>query len=320
MKAEYGNALPDVKAWAKAAGKAVFAVIGNWSADRCSSMAAALAFYAAFSLAPLLVIVTAVAGVFFGPDAVQGRLYSEIESLLGKDGALVVQTMLASAWKTGRGPVASWLSVGAIMVGATATFAELSSALQTIWRTPPPAHQMAELIRVRLISFGLVVGAGFMLVVLLIADTFITFATSAVLGGDLMQPVAGTIEQTVSLFFLCTVFTALLKVLPDTHVRGIHAVTGGVATALLFSGGKHLFAIYLAHAGTANVFGVASSLAILMMWLFFSASVFLLGAELAAYLARAAAPSGARAAPSSEPSPRLSRRHPQGGEMPWLLR
>lgn len=274
--------------WWRARGRSligfVSGVAGGWGDDRCSSMSAALAFYAAFSLAPMLVVIIAVAGLFFGAEAVRGQLFDNIEAIVGRDGAVVVQTMVASAWKARHGGLTGLASVAAIAVGASATFSELNSALNTIWRAHPPARPMAALIRVRLTSFGLVVGTGFLIVVLLIADAAITFTTDRLLGGASLGDLVGWIQRLLSLGFLCLAFSILLKVLPDTPVRWRHAIVGAVASALLFTGGKHLFALYLAHAGTANAFGAASSLAILMMWLYFSAAVFLLGAELAAQL------------------------------------
>lgn len=264
---------------------AVTAAGAGWAQDRCASMSAALAFYAAFSLAPMLLVVITVASLFFGVEAVQGRLFSEIQSLAGPEGAIAVQAMLASAWKSRQGGWVGLLSLGAIALGASATFTELNSALDAIWKVPPPPRPVAALIRVRLTSFGLVVGTGFLIVVLLIADAAVTYATDVLLG-RLLHPVAGAIQHLVSLLFLCAAFTVLLKVLPDTPVHWRDAEVGGITAALLFSGGKHVFALYITHAGTANAFGAASSLAVLMMWLFFSAAVFLFGAELTAHLAR----------------------------------
>lgn len=245
-------------------------------------MSAALAFYAAFSLAPLLVVAIAVGSLFFGIDAVQGQLYSELESLLGRDAALAAQAVLVNAWQADQARSSGWLSLIAIGIGASATFSELGSALNTIWHTTPKHHAVAALIRIRLLSFGLVLGTGFLLVVLLIVDAAVVFVTETLFGDNPIHLVIGAIQQATSLAFLCLAFSVLLKVLPDLPVTWRAAGRGGFAAALLFSAGKHLFALYLTRAGTANVFGAASSLAVLMMWLFFSAAVFLLGAEFSA--------------------------------------
>jgi membrane protein len=273
--------------------RAVVAVAGNWSDDRCASMSAALAFYAAFSLAPLLVVAVAVASLFFGLEAVEGRLFTELESLIGRDAALTAQAVLANAWRGGQARTAGWLSLAAIGVGATATFAELNGALNAIWHAPPARRAIAALIRVRLVSFALVVGTGFLLVVLLVADAAVLVVTDLLFGGGKLRALIDAIHQLVSFGFLCAAFCVLLKVLPDVRVAWREAWRGAIAGAALFATGKHLFALYLARAGGTSVFGAASSLAVLMMWLFFSAAAFLVGAEVAAYLGRgrrAAAP------------------------------
>jgi membrane protein len=273
-----------VPSWARYGARIAMTTSNNWLDDRCASMAASLAFYAAFSLAPLLVVAVAVGALFFGERAIEGRLYTELESLIGRDAALAAQAVLANAWQAGEAKTLGWLSLGGTAVGATATFAELNSALNAIWRAPPARYAVAALIRARLVSFGLVIGAGFLLVVLLIADTAILYVTEVIFAKGVLSALIGAIHTLASFGFLCLVFTVLLKVLPDVRVTWNEALYGGVAGAILFAVGKHLFAIYLTHAGGTNVFGAASSLAVLMMWLFFSAAAFLVGAELAATL------------------------------------
>lgn len=281
-----GHALRRLRApaWMRYGTRIALAAANNWSQDRCASMAASLAFYAAFSLAPLLVVAVAVGSLFFGERAIEGRLYTELESLIGRDAALAAQAVLANAWKAGEAKTLGWLSLIGTAVGATATFAELNSSLNAIWRAPPARHALAALVRVRLISFGLVLGAGFLLVVLLIADAAILYVTEVLFANGVLGALVGAIQHLASFGFMCLAFTVLLKVLPDVPVDWVEALDGGVAGAILFAVGKHLFALYLAHAGGTSVFGAASSLAVLMMWLFFSAASFLVGAELAATL------------------------------------
>jgi membrane protein len=257
-------------------------------------MSASVAFYAAFSLAPMLVIAIAAGSVFFGVDAVQGRLQGGIQTVVGREGAVVVETMLANAWKAGGGGWSGWLSVLAMAVGASATFAELNRALNRIWRVQTPARPVSRMLRVRLMSFGLVVGIGFLIVVLLIADAVIIYGTELVFGQARMAPVLRGIQLGVSFCILWFAFSALLKVLPDIHVRWRHTARGGLAAALLFVFGKELFARYLAYAGVASAFGAAGSLAVLMMWLFFSAAVFFLGAQVAAHSSRRQESTGGR--------------------------
>lgn len=289
-------------AWGRRVAGIGLEVMEHWSRDRCGSLSAALAFYAAFSLAPLLVVAVAVGSVFFGVEAVEGRLYTELESLLGRDAALAAQVLLANAWRAGEARTLGWVSLVATGIGATATFAQLNDALDAIWHAPPAEHAVAALIRIRLISFGLVVGMGFLLVVLLVADAMLLAITDLLFGDGAMSTVLSLIQQAISFGFLVMAFGVLLKVLPDVHVVWGDAWRGGLAGALLFAVGKHVFALYLARAGGTNVFGAASSLAVLMMWLYFSAAVFLLAAEITAHLGR-----GREAAARTK------------GEQPWLL-
>ncbi|HEX8989686.1 MAG TPA: YihY/virulence factor BrkB family protein [Rhodocyclaceae bacterium] len=268
------------------AGRLALATANHWAQDRCASMSASLAFYAAFSLAPLLVVAVAVGSIFFGQHAIEGRLYTELESLIGRDAALTTQLVLANAWRAGEARTLGWLSLAGTAVGATATFVELNSSLDAIWHAPPPRRALPALIRVRLVSFGLVVGAGFLLVVLLVADAAIVYITELLFANGLLGALMNGIQHLASFAFLCLAFTALLKVLPDVPVDWRDAFGGGLAGAALFAVGKHLFAVYLADAANTSVFGAASSLAVLMMWLFFSAAAFLVGAEFAAALGR----------------------------------
>lgn len=263
---------------------------GRWATNRCSAMAASIAFYASFSLAPTLVIVIAVASFFFGGDAVQGRLFNEIRGVMGDQAAAGVQAIVANAWHANIATRTTVLSLCGVLIGASATFASLNHALNTIW----PAHSingmkasLVGLVRVRLISFGLVVGVGFLVVVLLLLDAAVAIVGHWVWGEQSPSYLLASIAQHLTaLVVLVLAFAVLLRFLPDTALHWRDAVVGGIAAALLFTGGKNLFSLYLAHAGMANTFGAAGSLAVVLMWLYYSAAVFLLGAEFAAAAGR----------------------------------
>ncbi len=262
--------------------RALIGALQGWSDDRCGSMAAALAFYAAFSMAPMLVIIVAVAGYFVGAEAVEGRLIGEIRNLIGEDSATVVQAMIANAWKSGKGWTA-WISAGAVVLGASATFAQLTQSLNVIWHQSPSDPPLWALIHVRLRSFGVVVGIAFLIVVLLVFDAAVTFFLENVLGLQAgMRRWAMYGQRLIVLLTLIAAFAVLLKVLPAPKLRWRTVIVGAVASALLFSIGKNLFGLYLSRAGTANAFGAAGSLAVLLMWLYFSSAVFLFGAEITA--------------------------------------
>jgi membrane protein len=250
---------------------------------------ASISFFAAFSLAPTLVIVIAVASIFFGADAVQGRLFDEISGVVGTDAARALEAIVANAWHADIARSTAILSGAGVLVGASATFSSLHSALNVIWPTPAVStrESIVGLLRVRVMSFGLVVGAGLMVVALLVLDAFVELVGHLVFGdGSPFLVLAGATQRAISLAMLSLAFTVLLKFLPTARMTWRDALLGAVAAALMFEGGKRLFAFYLSHAGTANMFGAAGSLAIILMWLYYSAAVFLLGAELSATAAR----------------------------------
>ncbi|MFX1675047.1 YihY/virulence factor BrkB family protein [Paraburkholderia sp. A2WS-5] len=264
-------------------------------ADRCPSLAASIAFYSAFSLAPTLVMVIAVAGWFFGADAARGELYRQVHNVLGNDAAAGVTTIVENAHRAGgTGSIAAMISLAMLAVGASATFASLNSALNIVWPPiGPRTSSVLALVRLRLISFGLVLGVAILLFVSVVLDTVITFVGRWLWGETPFVIIGNLLQLTVGLLVLAFAFAALLRFLPDAVVRWRDALVGGMVAAALFSVGKKLFALYLAHAGMATAFGAAGSLAVLLMWLYFSAAVLLLGAEFSAARARLHDPRGA---------------------------
>ena len=262
--------------------------------DRCAAMAASIAFYAAFSLAPTLVMVIAVAGWFFGAAAARGELFTHIHGLLGDQAAAGVQTIVENAHHSGSaGGIAAIISFSMLAIGASATFSSLNSALNMVWPyTGPRSSSVIAMVRVRLISFGLVLGVAFLLIVSLVLDTVITFIGKWLWGNSPYVVIGNLLQLGVGLLVLAFAFAGLLKFLPDAKVQWRDAFVGGVVAAVLFSAGKKLFALYIAHAGMASSFGAAGSLAVLLMWLYFSAAVLLLGAEFSAARGRMHDPRG----------------------------
>jgi membrane protein len=252
--------------------------------NRCPSLAASIAFYSAFSLAPTLVMVIAVAGWFFGDEEARGELFRSVHRFLGTDAAAGITTIVENAHHAGSASgVAAVISASMLVIGASATFSSLNNALNIVWPPiGPRASTVLALVRVRLISFGLVLGVAFLLIVSLVLDTAITFVGQWLLGNSPYLFIGNLLQLAVGLVVLAVAFAGLLKFLPDGDVRWRDALVGGIVAAVLFSVGKKLFALYLAHAGLASAFGAAGSLAVLLMWLYFSAAVLLLGAEFAA--------------------------------------
>lgn len=277
----------------------------QFAADRCAAMAASIAFYAAFSLAPTLVMVIAIAGWFFGADAARGQLFNQVHGVLGDDAAAAVQTIVQNAHHSGSaGGIAAAISFVLLAVGASATFSSLNSALNIVWpATGPRTSSVIALVRVRLVSFGLVLGVAFLLIVSLVLDAAITFIGNWLLGDSPYIVIGNLVQLAVGLLVLAVAFAGLLKFLPDAPVQWRDAMVGGLVAAVLFSAGKKMFALYLAHAGMANSFGAAGSLAILLMWLYFSAAVLLLGAEFSAARGRLHDPRGPWALQDDTPPP-----------------
>ena len=257
--------------------------IKRFSADRCAPMAASIAFYSAFSLAPTLVMVIAIAGLVFGAEAARGQLFGQISGMLGRDAAASVQAIVEHAHRSDSGGLAAIISFVLLVIGASATFSSLNTALSIIW--PAEAETklgVAALVKVRLVSFGLVMGVAFLLIISLVLDTAIQAAGKFLFGASPLLILSDVAQFVIGLAILSGAMATLLKYLPDGHIPWKDAFVGGAVAAVLFSLGKKLFALYLTHAGTANAFGAAGSLAVLLMWLYFGAVVLLLGAEVSA--------------------------------------
>ncbi|CAD6532754.1 YihY/virulence factor BrkB family protein [Paraburkholderia sabiae] len=260
--------------------------INRFSNHRCAMMGSSIAFYCAFSLAPTLLIVLAVLGWFFGQDAAQGRLFGQVKDIVGSEAASAMQAIVENAHRSGGSGFAALMSVVLLAVGASATFSSLNTALDVVFavRSPKGIAGVALLLRARLVSLGLVMGLAFLLVVSLVADVAIQSVGRRLFGTDAVSVFADVVQSVFGLALLTAGLGALIKLLPDIHVAWRPAFAGGFVAAFLFTAGRHLFVLYLAHAGTAGAFGAAGSLAVLMMWLYFCAVVFLLGAEVTATL------------------------------------
>lgn len=257
---------------------------GNaWVDDRCSRMGAALAYYTLFSIAPLLLIVVSVAGLVFGEEAARGELYDQLVGLLGPTNASTVQSMLESLNRPKQGVISALIGAATMALGATTVFAELRSSMDHIWRAPiAPAGGIFSWLRVRLLSMGLVLGIGFLLIVSLIVSAALSALNrwAAPWFGPEMLMAASALNVVVSFAFVMTLFAMLYKWLPHLKLAWRDVWIGAAATALLFTVGKTLIGLYLGRSGVASVFGAAASLVVLMLWVYFSAQIFLFGAEI----------------------------------------
>ncbi len=253
-----------------------------WIDDFAPSMGAALAYYTLFSLAPLLLLVISIAGLVFGADAARGQIQAQLGTLVGTDGAAAIEGLLKSASHPARSVAASIVATVTLIVGATSIFAELQSDLDRIWRVPEASRPsgIMGLLRTRLLSFGLIVSIGFLLLVSLVVSAGLT-----ALGnwwGPMFAGWAATLQvvnQLVSFVFITVLFALMYRILPTVFVGWQDVWLGSAVTALLFTGGKYAIGLYLGTAGVASEFGAAGSIVLLLVWVFYSAQIFLLGAE-----------------------------------------
>ncbi len=266
--------------------KQIGALIGKsvsaWIADFAPSMGAALAYYTLFSIAPLLIIVIAIAGLVFGHDAARGEIVAQIQGLIGRDGAIAVQGLLKSTSEPAQGIVAIVISTIMLIIGATTVFAELQSDLDRIWRVPAPAKQIGifVMLRRRLLSFGLVLGLAFLLLVSLVISTAIA-AVGKWWDGYFAgwEAILQVVDFCLSFTISTVLFALIYKLMPRARIAWRDVWIGAAVTALLFDIGKLLIGLYLGKASVASGYGAAGSLVVLLVWVYFAAQIFLLGAE-----------------------------------------
>ena len=260
----------------------VKAAASGWVDDYAQSMGAALAYYTIFSIAPLLLIVISIAGLVFGDQAARGEIFNQLEGMLGAPGALAVQGLLEGVRKPTESVTAMIFGGGLLLIAATSVFGELQDALDRIWRAPEKAGQSGfwGLIRARLLSFGMILGIGLLLMVSLVASAALA-ALRDWRGrgfGD-WASVASISELGLSFVVITAVFAMIYKIMPRVRIAWKDVWIGAAATGLLFTVGKFLIGVYIGRSGIASAFGAAASLVVLLVWVYYSAQIFLLGAE-----------------------------------------
>jgi membrane protein len=259
--------------------------------DDCPRMAAALSYYTVFSLPALLVLVVLIAGAVTDPERIRGEVLNQMQTLIGQDAALQVRTILENTDRPGSGgPLTLALGVAALLFAATGAFAQLQAALNRAWEVEPdPDRGIRNFIMKRVLSFGMILGVAFLLLVSLVAQGVLAGLGDAV-AGALPDPISGLFLQLFSLLLslgVATVlFATLFQVLPDARVAWGDAWKGAAATGVLFILGNFLLGFYLARSTPGSAFGAAGSLALLLVWIYYSSMIFFLGAELTQVLAR----------------------------------
>ncbi|MDB5763205.1 MAG: ribonuclease [Herminiimonas sp.] len=254
----------------------------SWVDDYAQSMGAALAYYTLFSIAPLLLIVISIAGLVFGVEAARGEIFGQLQGLMGEQGALAVQGLLESVNKPAQSVAATIIGVILLLIGATSVFGELQDALDRIWRAPErnKGAGIWKLLRSRLLSFGMILGIGFLLMVSLVLS-----AGLAALGkwwGPLFagwEILAHAINFILGFALTTAVFAMIYKIMPRVSIHWQDVWIGAIVTAFLFTIGKFLIGLYIGKSSVASGFGAAGSLVVVLVWVYYSAQIFLMGAE-----------------------------------------
>jgi len=271
MKTTIGEAWPVLKQ-----------TVSEWVDDKAPQLGAALAFYSILSLAPLLVIVITIAGAVFGADAAQSEIVAQMERLVGRDGAEAVEEMIAHAQQPETGVTASVVGVVTLLLGASGVFGQLQDTLNTIWNVKPkPGRGIGGFLRDRFLSFAMVLGTGFLLLVSLVLS-----ATLASLGKFLsgLLPGAETlwliVNEIVSFAVIAVLFGLIFKLVPDVKTSWKDIWVGAALTALLFTVGKFVLGLYLGRQSVGSAYGAAGSFVVLVIWIYYSAQILFFGAEL----------------------------------------
>lgn len=252
-----------------------------WIDDYAPSMGAALAYYTIFSIAPLLLIVISVAGLMFGVEAARGEITAQLQGLIGQDAARMIEGLVERANQPSSGAISTLIGFVLLVVGATTVFAELQDALDRIWRAPRRAQGgLWALLRSRLLSFGLILGIGFLMMVSLVLSAALSALGKwwgAWFGHWLL--LAELLNIAISFALVTAMFAMIYKIMPRVKVAWSDVWIGALVTAVLFTIGKYLIGLYIGKSGMTSVFGAAGSLVVLLVWVYYSAQIFLLGAE-----------------------------------------
>lgn len=261
----------------------------EWNDDKVPRLGAALAFYSVLSLGPLLLIVIAVASLFWGRDAVSGYLLAEIQALIGNRGAHAIQAILAHREQTADHSGGGWattIGIVTLLVSSTGFFAQLQDALNTIWNVDHmPRGHWIWFVKKRVLSFAMILGVGFLLLIGLVASAALSAFTTSL--DSIMPPILLHALNTFLSFCVAAVLFAMVyKFLPDVAIKWRDVSVGAVMTALMFEAGKFLIGLYLGHSAFGSVYGAAGSLIVLLIWIYYSAQVFFLGAEFTQVYAR----------------------------------
>lgn len=254
--------------------------IRSWQQDDASRLAAALAYYTTFSMAPVLVIVVAIAGAVFGQEAVQGELVNQLTGLMGRQSADIIQALLVNTQTSSAGGF--WptvISLVLLIFGATGVFSQLQTSLNLIWNAKPAKQGPMQFIRTRLLSFAMVAVIGFLLLVSLILSAGLAALGNIFAEAQVWAPLWQGINAILSFGVVTLLFGLIYKVLPDVKIAWRDVSVGALITALLFTIGKGLIGLYLGNSSVGSAYGAAGSLAVVLIWVYYSAQILFFGAE-----------------------------------------
>jgi len=253
----------------------------KWLGSNVFEHSAALAYGTLFALAPTLLLALSISGLIFGQEAAEGKIFGQIQGLIGAEGALLVQNILRKASITGHGVFATILGACVFLLGASAVFAQLKSSLNDMWgvKPDPRMNDLVVFLKNRLLSLTMVIAFCFVLLVSLLLSTILAAF------GDWISAYLPVTTQLLSMFNLilstaviATVFALIFKILPDADLKWKDVWLGGIVTAILFAGGKYLIALYIRHSSLDNIYGAAASLVVVMLWVYYSSLILFLGA------------------------------------------
>ncbi len=253
-----------------------------WVNDYAPSMGAALSYYTVFSLAPMLLIVISVAGLVFGDEAARGEIFNQLRGLMGTDAAKTIEDLLTSFSEPKEGVAATTIGIVLLLIGATSVFGELQDALDRIWRAPARDRSggLLGLVRARLLSFGMILGVAFLLIVSLVLSALVAALGrwwSGAFGG--WEVLAQSVNIVLGFVVTTGGFAMIYKLMPRVKVQWRDVWLGATVTALLFTIGRVLIGVYIGKSGIASGYGAAASLIVILIWVYYSAQIFLLGAE-----------------------------------------
>jgi membrane protein len=262
------------------AGSLLKQAFADWRSDNAARLGAALSYYTLFSVAPLLIIAIAVAGLVFGREAAQGQIVVQLQGLVGEAGARAVEEMIENSRRPGTGALATAVGLVTLLLGATSAFVELKGALNVVWDVKDEGSALSGLLRGRVWSFAMVLAIAFLLMVSLVISAALAAAAGLLDGAGISPSVVHSLNAALSFAVITVLFALIFKFLPDTEVAWRDVWAGALFTSALFTVGKLLIGLYLGHSSLASTYGAAGSVVVLVVWVYYAAQIFFFGAEL----------------------------------------